>query len=120
MPFKTRDEAIESLKQVTVVDPFFKLKRDAAGSAVIGADGEAEWETRDLHPTVIASQDDAREIIVSAEDGRGFAHYLGQFDGEFAPFDPWVHPLIETWAQAHGYEVSWRDPGSVSLWPENG
>lgn len=117
MPFKTRDEAVESLKQITVVDEFYKVKRGDAGQTVVDAAGETVWETRDLHPTVFASQDDVREIIVSAEDGLGFAHYLGQFEGEFAPFDPWVHPLIEAWAQSHGYEVSWRDPGSVSLWP---
>lgn len=109
MPRKTRDEAIESLKKVTVVDPYYKCVRDAAGTEA--------WESRDLRPTVFASRDDAREIIVSAEDGLGFAHYQGQFEGEFAPFDPWVHPLIEAWASSNGYEVSWRDPGSVSLWP---
>lgn len=117
MPFTTRAEAVASLKQITVVDEFYKLKRDADGREVLDADGVATWETRDLHPTAFESRDDSREIIVSAEDGRGFAHYLGQFQGEFAPFDPWVHPLIEAWAKAHGYEVSWRDPGSVSLWP---
>lgn len=118
MPFKTREEAVESLKQITVVDPCYKVKRDAEGREVVDEAGDAVWETRDLHPTALVNRDDDRSIIVSAEDGLGFAHYQGQFEGEFAPFDPWVHPLIETWAQQHGYGLDWRDPGSVILWPE--
>ena len=118
MPFKTRDEAVESLKQITAVDEFYKVKRDDAGQAVVDAAGEDIWESRDLHPTAFASKDNDYAIIVSAEDGRGFAHYEGQYEGIIGPFDPWIHPDIEAWAKRHGYGVDWRDPGSVILWPE--
>lgn len=51
MPFTTRDEAIESLKKVTVVDSFFKLKRDAAGNEVIGEDCVKTGERPSLEKT---------------------------------------------------------------------
>ena len=70
--------------------------------------------TRDLDevkvkPTVIPRE---RTVSVSAEDGKGFADFFGEFRGGY----PWIHPDLEAFAKEHKCHWEWDDPGSISIW----
>lgn len=113
MPKKlTFDELLASLKAVTVEDPYGEPLRDADGKWMDDKDGEPLWKPIIRSPHVFKGER-PDQIILSAEDGGYFADYYGEFRGG----DSWVHESIEEWAKAHGYEIGWRDPGSVSLYP---
>lgn len=116
-PFKTRDAALASLKAVSFHDPFFDFQRDAEGRIMEDEDQEPLWVAKDIFPQVFAHPDHDKGLVLSAEDEKKFANYYGEYDGEVGDDDPWVHPLIEAWATEHGYIVEWRDPGSVTLFP---
>lgn len=112
--FKTRDAALASLKAVSFVDEFYAMKKDADGNTLEDGDGDAIWETKERFPEVFAHPDHDKGLVLSAEDGGHFANCYGQFDDSD---DPWVHPLIEAWAEKHDYQIEWRDAGSVTLFP---
>lgn len=114
--FKTRDDALASLKAVSFVDEFADYERTPAGGMATGPDDEAIWIAKEVFPEVFAHPDYDRGLVMSAEDGGQFANYYGQFD---EGCDPWVHPVIEAWAEQHDYIIEWRDPGSVTLFPRN-
>jgi hypothetical protein len=111
---------VASLKAVERVDPFGEIVRGPDGRFAHDANGDLIFAAVTTHPTAFIERDGGKltgSLIVSAEDGKRFANYYGEFEGEFAPFDPWIAPEIEAWAKANGYEVDWRDPGSVILYP---
>lgn len=112
----TIDELVESVRAITVVDEFHEMQRDpATGRILADGDGEPLWIAKELHPTAFKGER-PDQIIVSAEDGGLFAGYYGRYETE-AYQDPWVHDAILAWAKEHDYEVDWRDPGSVLLYP---
>ncbi len=57
-------------------------------------------------------RDDEGRLVVHAEDGSGCIDYYGEFRGG----DPYIHPELETWAEARGLYWEWRDPGSIVLY----
>lgn len=60
-------------------------------------------------PTVFVRE--SGKIIVSAEDGNGWADYYGEFRGGF----PWIHPDLEKFAQDRGMFWEWENPGAIIL-----
>jgi hypothetical protein len=112
---------LASLKTVARVDPYGDLARGEDGRYAHDEGGDLIFLPVTTRPTAFLETDGGKPtgaLIVSAEDGKRFANYYGEWEGEAPPFDPWVSPEIEAWAKAHGYEVDWRDPGSLILWPE--
>ncbi len=59
-------------------------------------------------PTVLV-QDGT--LILSAEDGHGFADFYGEFSGGY----PTIDPRIQQVAADEGCFWEWRDPGSLVL-----
>lgn len=113
MAFKTREDALASLKAVSYIDEFHDMERDIEGRALEDEDGDAIWIAKEIFPQVFLHPDNNTGLVVSAEDGESFGDYYGECRGEV----PWVHPVIEAWADKHGYIVEWRDPGSLVLHP---
>ena len=50
-------------------------------------------------------------VIVSAEDGKGFADYYGEFTGG----DMWINPELEAIAKKHGGYWEWESAGAISF-----
>ena len=61
-----------------------------------------------VSPTVILRDD---KIIVSAEDGRDFADYYGEFRGGY----PFVDPVLEKFAATNNMFWEWENPGCIYL-----
>lgn len=112
MPFKTRDDAIASLKALTFRDDYADYERNPDGSMKT-VDDEAIWIVRDVPLTEVFPLDDAA-IVVGNDDGVEWFDYYGECKGE----TPWIHPVLERWAKEHRYLIEWRDPGSLILFPE--
>lgn len=100
--------------------PFAK-KTDArivAELAAVEIDGlrwNRETKTHDdikLNPSIFADADGAAIAIVSAEDGKGFADYYGEFRGGY----PWIAETLETFATARGLIWEWQNPGAIGLY----
>jgi hypothetical protein len=68
----------------------------------IKAEIEAIEEWDGGHPAVFVRDSG---LFVSAEDGRGFADYYGEFRGNYA----WIHPELERIAKAHGGYWEWEN-----------
>lgn len=49
------------------------------------------------------------ELRMSAEDGKYFADYYGEFNGG----GMYIHPEIEKVAEENGYYADWEDAGTV-------
>ncbi len=58
-------------------------------------------------PTVIITS--SGRLMVSAEDGRGFADYYGEFRGGY----PWIAPELEQWAKTNGGYFEWQNAGTI-------
>ena len=74
-----------------------------------------EWnrESKDLeeikvNPTVFERDN---RVLVSCEDGKGFADYYGEFRGGY----PYIHPALVAWAEKRGMYWDWENPGSIML-----
>jgi hypothetical protein len=60
-------------------------------------------------PTVHVRDD---RLIVSAEDGKGFADYYPEsLDGGYR--DPFINPVLEKWAKENGGHFEWENPGCI-------
>lgn len=59
-------------------------------------------------PTVFTREN---SIFVSAEDGKGFADYYGEFRGGY----PWIHPNLERAAKNLKGYWEWQNPGCICL-----
>lgn len=51
-------------------------------------------------------------VHVSAEDGRGFADYYGEYRGGY----PWIHPKLVEYAEKNNMHWEWDNPGSIALY----
>lgn len=77
---------------------------------VKNAEGKSELVEIEISPTVFV-QDDA-VVCVSAEDGRGWADYYGEFTGGF----PTIDPHLEHFAKERGLNWQWQNPGVIALY----
>ncbi len=89
-----------------------KIKAKLERVTTLGIKWNPETKTHDdveLHPTVFV-QDGV--LKVSAEDGRGYADYYGEYRGGY----PWIEPKLEQFAAAHGLFWEWQNPGCIGLY----
>ena len=63
----------------------------------------------DVRPTAYVNEDG--QLEVSAEDGKDFADYYGEFRGGY----PWIAPILEAWAHHFGLHWEWQHPGAIVL-----
>lgn len=49
-------------------------------------------------------------VFISAEDGKGFADYYGEYQATEAPY---IHPELEAIAKNHGGYWEWENPGCI-------
>jgi hypothetical protein len=63
-----------------------------------------------IHPTVMECDN---FVQVSAEDGKPFADYYGEFRGGY----PWIHPELEAVAKKFGLYWEWQNPGAIAVYP---
>ena len=61
-----------------------------------------------LSPSVFVREG---QIFVSAEDGRGFADYYGEFRGGY----PYIHESLTEFAETRGMYWEWQNPGCIVL-----
>ena len=76
-----------------------------------------DWdrETKSLIDTVVSPTVIERDglVIVSAEDGKGFADYWGC--DEIQREGMYIHPELEALADKHGMYWEWEDAGAISI-----
>jgi hypothetical protein len=77
---------------------------------VKNAEGKRELTEIQVAPTVFV-QDDA-VVCVSAEDGRGWADYYGEFSGGY----PTIHEKLEQFAKVRGLNWQWQNGGVIALY----
>lgn len=87
-----------------------KAFRDSILATVRNGEGQA--------PTVFLREGDKKStVLVSAEDGKSFADFYGEFRGGY----PWIHPSLEKWANDMGQEMGrkfywdWENAGCLIL-----
>jgi hypothetical protein len=113
MAFKTRDAAMASLKALTFIDPYGDYERDEAGEMKT-VDDEAVWiATKTPLTQVYADPRNDNVIILGNDDGVDWFDHSGECKGGY----PWINEVLLEWAKTHGYDVQWRDPGSLWLAP---
>lgn len=56
-------------------------------------------------------QDDGT-LMICAENGDGLVDYYGEFRDGF----PYIHPDLETWAEANGGIWQWESPGAIGFY----
>jgi hypothetical protein len=70
----------------------------------------ADYEYGNVNPTVFIRDG---VLHVSAEDGKPWADYYGEYRGGYA----WINPTLEAWAKANGMYWEWQNPGCIALYP---
>lgn len=68
-----------------------------------------KYEDAVVMPTLCLDRDHTNQVVLSAEEGDGFADYYGEFrDG-----CPWIDPRIEEAADELGLYWEWENAGAL-------
>lgn len=67
----------------------------------------------ELHPTSFMADG---VLVVSAEDGKMFAHPYGPYSGEAPPYDHYIHKDLLALEKSWGGHWEWRDGGSIAFY----
>jgi hypothetical protein len=87
-----------------------QLKAEVDLITIDGIGPRPNYETIQIGPsTFIRAGHYSECLFVSAEDGKGFADFYGEYRGGF----PWVHPKLEEFAKVNGGYWEWENPGCI-------